>query len=93
MSILQTVLIYVGIPLAIYLVIAGLSFLGKPLPGKKPEHFELGAQWTEPPVLWSAMDEVTGSGHHDTHEASHGNHAAIDSAEADLIGGRASGKF
>ncbi|WP_330182710.1 hypothetical protein OHB26_03040 [Nocardia sp. NBC_01503] len=93
MSILQTVLIYVGIPLAIYLVIAGLSFLGKPLPGKKPDHFELGAEWTQPPVLWSATDEVTGSGHHDNAESSHGNHAAIESAAADLIGGRASGKF
>ncbi|WP_067828818.1 aa3-type cytochrome oxidase subunit CtaJ [Nocardia inohanensis] len=92
MSILQTVLIYVGIPLAIYLVIAGLSFLGKPLPGKKPAHFALGQQWTEPPVLWSATDEVTGSGHHGA-DSSHGNHAAIESAQADLIGGRASGKF
>ncbi|MBF6133123.1 hypothetical protein IU501_08930 [Nocardia otitidiscaviarum] len=92
MSILQTVLIFVGIPLAIYLVIAGLSFLGKPLPGKKPEHFELGDTWTQGPVLWSATDEVTGAGHHDTAE-SHGNHAAIESADADLIGGRASGKF
>lgn len=92
MSILQTVLIYVGIPLAIYLVIAGLSFLSKPLPGKKPEHFALGDKWTQPPVLWSATDEVTGNGHHDIAEA-HGNHAAIESATADLIGGRASGKF
>ncbi|NNH74361.1 hypothetical protein HLB23_31695 [Nocardia uniformis] len=92
MSILQTVLIYVGIPLAIYLVIAGLSFLSKPLPGQKPKHFALGDKWTQPPVLWSATDEVTGSGHHDIAEA-HGNHAAIESAEADLIGGRASGKF
>ncbi|WP_067538982.1 aa3-type cytochrome oxidase subunit CtaJ [Nocardia crassostreae] len=93
MSILQTVLIYVGIPVAIYLVIAGLSYLGKPLPGKKPDHYELGQQWTQPPVLWSATDEVTGAGHHDVAESSHGNHAAIESAEADLIGGRASGKF
>ncbi|MGW4243249.1 aa3-type cytochrome oxidase subunit CtaJ [Nocardia sp. NPDC004722] len=92
MSILQTVLIYVGIPVAIYLVIAGLSFLGKPLPGKRPDHYELGDQWTQPPVLWSATDEVTGSGHHDTAD-SHGSHAAIESAPAELIGGRASGKF
>ncbi|MET9487888.1 MULTISPECIES: aa3-type cytochrome oxidase subunit CtaJ [unclassified Nocardia] len=92
MSILQTVLIYVGIPVAIYLVIAGLSFLGSPLPGKKPDHYELGAKWTQPPVLWSATDEVTGAGHHDA-ESAHGNHAAIESAAADLIGGRASGKF
>lgn len=91
MSILETVLIFVGIPLVIYGVIAGLSFLGKPLAGEKPAHYDLGQQWTAAPVLWSATDEVTGSGHHDS--GSHGSHAAIESADADLIGGRASGKF
>ncbi|MFI5778733.1 hypothetical protein [Nocardia sp. NPDC051570] len=91
MSILETVLIFVGIPLVIYAVIAGLSFLGKPLPGEKPVHYNLGDKWTADPVLWSATDEVTGSGHHA--ESSHGDHAAIESAQADLIGGRASGKF
>lgn len=91
MSILETVLIFVGIPLVIYAAIAGLSYLGKPLPGEKPVHFELGQKWTQPPVLWSATDEVTGHGHHDA--APHGNHAAIESAQGELIGGRASGKF
>ncbi|MET7767272.1 hypothetical protein [Nocardia sp. NPDC005366] len=91
MSILETVLIFVGIPLVIYGAIAGLSYLGKPLAGDKPAHFDLGQKWTQPPVLWSATDEVTGHGHHT--EASHGGHAAIEAAEADLIGGRASGKF
>ncbi|MFI9504959.1 hypothetical protein [Nocardia sp. NPDC052566] len=93
MTILETVLIFVGIPVVIYGVIAGLSFLGKPLAGEKPAHFDLGQQWTAPSVLWSATDEVTVSGHHDTAESSHGSHAAIESAKADLIGGRASGKF
>ncbi|WP_067999055.1 aa3-type cytochrome oxidase subunit CtaJ [Nocardia pseudobrasiliensis] len=92
MSILETVLIFVGIPLVIYAVIAGLSFLGKPLPGEKPVHYSLPDTWTADPVLWSATDEVTGSGHHHA-ESSHGDHAAIESARADLIGGRASGKF
>ncbi|TQM25532.1 hypothetical protein [Nocardia bhagyanarayanae] len=92
MSILETVLIFVGIPLVIYAAIAGLSFLGKPLPGEKPVHFELGQKWTAAPVLWSATDEVTGHGHHDTAQ-SHGSHAAIESAQVELIGGRASGKF
>ncbi len=84
-SILETVLIFVGIPLVIYAVIAGLSFLGKPLPGEKPVHYSLPDTWTADPVLWSATDEVTARGHD--------NHAAIESAQADLIGGRASGKF
>ncbi|RJO70127.1 hypothetical protein D5S18_27980 [Nocardia panacis] len=90
MSILETVLIFAGIPLVVYGVIAGLSFLGKPLAGAKPTHYDLGQKWTAAPVLWSATDEVTGSGHHDV---SHGSHAAIESAAAELIGGRASGKF
>lgn len=92
MSILETVLIFLGIPLVIYGAIAGLSFLGKPLPGEKPVHFDLGQKWTQPAVLWSATDEVTGSGHH-TAESSHGHHAAIESTAVELIGGRASGKF
>lgn len=90
MSILETVLIFLGIPLVIYAAIAGLSYLGKPLPGEKPVHFELGQKWTHEPVLWSATDEVIGSGHHDV--APHGSHAAIESSQ-ELIGGRASGKF
>ncbi|MCM6777674.1 hypothetical protein NDR87_29540 [Nocardia sp. CDC159] len=92
MSILETVLIFVGIPLVIYAVIAGLSYLGKPLPGEKPVHYNLGDKWTADPVLWSATDEVTGSGHGHADPA-HGSHAAIESARVDLIGGRASGKF
>ncbi len=91
-SILETVLIFVGIPLVIYAVIAGLSYLGKPLPGEKPVHFNLGDKWTADPVLWSATDEVTKFGH-DISAGSHGSHAAIESAASELIGGRASGKF
>lgn len=92
MSILETVLIFLGIPLVIYAVIAGLSFLGKPLPGEKPVHYDLGKKWTAEPVLWSATDEVTTFGH-GVAESSHGHHAAIESTGADLIGGRASGNF
>ncbi|WP_280234548.1 aa3-type cytochrome oxidase subunit CtaJ [Nocardia cyriacigeorgica] len=91
MSILETVLIFVGIPLVIYGVIAGLSFLGKPLPGEKPVHYDLSKKWTSEPVLWSATDEVTVYGHHIAE--SHGEHAAIETADAELIGGRASGRF
>nr|WP_198428463.1 hypothetical protein [Nocardia bovistercoris] len=81
-------MIFGGIPLVVYGAIAGLSYLGKPFAGEKPTHFDLGQKWTQPPVLWSATDEVIGHGHHGGD--GHGGHAAI---EADLIGGRASGKF
>ncbi|GAB2675910.1 aa3-type cytochrome oxidase subunit CtaJ [Nocardia goodfellowii] len=104
MSILETVLIFVGIPLVIYAAIAGLSYLGKPLAGEKPAHFDLGQKWTQPPVLWSATDEVTGHSHHPVPtphvgstdydpQESHGTHAAIESTGVELIGGRASGRF
>lgn len=92
MSILETVLIFGGIPLVVYGAIAGLSYLGKPFAGDKPAHFDLGQKWTQPPVLWSATDEVTGHGHHSS-GASHDEHAALEAPAADLIGGRASGKF
>ncbi|MFD6161496.1 hypothetical protein ACFWF7_08730 [Nocardia sp. NPDC060256] len=92
MSILETVLVFLGIPLVIYGAIAGLTYLGKPLAGSKPAHYDLGQQWTSEPVLWSATDEVTSTGHHSA-ESSHGHHAAIEAPKAELIGGRASGKF
>ncbi|WP_028478687.1 hypothetical protein [Nocardia sp. CNY236] len=91
MSILETVLIFVGIPLVIYGVIAGLSFLGKPLPGEKPVHFALGQKWTQPPVLWTATDEVTIPGHPIAETSP--QRAAIESTQVELIGGRASGRF
>ncbi|GAA5069129.1 aa3-type cytochrome oxidase subunit CtaJ [Nocardia callitridis] len=94
MSILETVLIYAGIPLVIYGALAGLSYLGKPLPGTKPAHFDLGQRWTQQPVLWSATDEVTAAaGHHEVAHTSHPRHEAIGASQSELIGGRASGKF
>ncbi|MFI6999031.1 hypothetical protein [Nocardia sp. NPDC050175] len=92
MSILETVLVFLGIPLVIYGAIAGLTYLGKPLAGTKPAHYDLSQEWTSAPVLWSATDEVTSTGHHSA-ESSHGHHAAIEATKAELIGGRASGKF
>ncbi len=82
MSLLETVLLFVALPAGIYLIIAGLSFLGKPNAGTAPKHFNLGDEWTRKPVLWSATDEVIGHGHH-----GHGAHEL----SADVIGGRASG--
>ncbi|NLU83999.1 hypothetical protein [Rhodococcus sp. HNM0569] len=86
MSILETVLIYVGIPLLITAVIAGLSFTGRKTAGPVPKPYRLTQSWTHAPVLWSAVDEPV------TH-AHHGGHHAVDAAPADLIGGSASGKW
>ncbi|MBJ8346765.1 hypothetical protein [Antrihabitans sp. YC2-6] len=84
MSILETSLIYVGIPAVVTAIIASACFLlSRPIAGTHPAHFSLGDRWTREPVLWSATDEVTTHGHH-------GHSAGM--AE-DLIGGSAHGKW
>lgn len=87
MSILETTLIFVGIPVVITAIIAGLSYLAKPLAGETPAHYSLDKEWTHKPVLWSAVDEVT------TRPGHHSGHAAIEAGSADLIGGSASGRW
>lgn len=84
MSILETTLIFGGIPLLVYVIIAFLSFLGKADAGTHPKHYDLGQPWTHEPVLWSATGETIGHGRHDAH--------AIESG-ADLIGGAANGRW
>ncbi|WP_070378998.1 aa3-type cytochrome oxidase subunit CtaJ [Rhodococcus sp. WMMA185] len=86
MSILETVLIFVGLPALISVFFAATAFVGKRTSGAVPPPFRLGEEWTHAPVLWSAVDEVTTHGHHDGH-----HEAPADSA--DLIGGSASGKW
>lgn len=86
-SILEVVLIYVGIPALITAFFAGASFLGKKTPGPVPPAFHLGEPWDHAPILWSAVDEVTVRGGH------HGSAHAIEAGSADLIGGTASGKW
>lgn len=85
MSILETLLIFGGIPLAIYLILAFLSTRGKPYAGTAPKHYDLRGQWTHEPVLWSAVDEVTTHAHH--------GHRELTAAPRDMIGGSASGKW
>jgi hypothetical protein len=83
-SILETVLVFVGIPVVVTAVIAGLSYLGKPYAGKRLPHYQLGEEWTHQPVLWTAVDEVTLPAHAAAHHAD---------APAELIGGRAHGAW
>ena len=86
-SILETTLIFVGIPVVVIAVIAGLCYPAKRDPSPKPPRYTLDKKWTHEPVLWSAVDEVT------TRPGHHGGHAAIEAGSADLIGGSASGRW
>ncbi|QNG18345.1 hypothetical protein G4H71_02015 [Rhodococcus triatomae] len=85
MSILETALVFVAIPLAIVVLLGLGSVFGKKTIGPVPPAFHLGEKWDYPPVVWSAVDEVTTHGHHGTH------HVVNDPAE--LIGGTANGKW
>lgn len=84
-SILETTLIFVGIPLLVVLILAGMGRIGPKYTAPDPAEYKLGDKWEHEPVLWSAVDEVTGHGHH-------GGHGHAGSA-TELIGGTASGKW
>ncbi|MDH6678382.1 hypothetical protein M2284_002585 [Rhodococcus sp. LBL1] len=83
MSILETVLIFVGIPVLVIAVLGLLTITVRRSPNALPAEYRLGERWTYGPVLWSATDEVTTHSHHSAHAAT----------GADLIGGSASGKW
>ncbi|UYP20426.1 hypothetical protein OED52_07865 [Rhodococcus sp. Z13] len=88
MSILETTLIFVGIPLLTIVVLGGLAFVQSkyagPIPSDHP--YTLDRKWEYGPLLWTATDEST----HPWKYPHHG-HAVATSAE--LIGGTASGKW
>lgn len=88
MSILETTLIFVGIPLLIVVVFGGLSYVLSKYPGPVPADnpYTLDQKWEHQPLLWTATDEST-----HPWKYSHHGHAAAPSAE--LIGGTASGKW
>ncbi|BBX97256.1 hypothetical protein MLAC_25500 [Mycobacterium lacus] len=81
MSILQIHLLFVGIPLLVVAVLAGLIFSRK---GPHPATYQLSEPWTHPPILWAATDEVVGDAH-----SGHGGHEASEFT----IGGGASGTW
>lgn len=89
MTIPETIGTLVGSVIVAHLIIAGLSALTKGRP-KRPV-YTLDQQWTGDALLWTATDEVVAGGGHGSGHAGHGGHAAIASAE--LIGGRASGRY
>ena len=83
MSILETLLIFGVIPVAIVGIIGALSYLADRQPGMNITPYKLSDKWTRQPILWSATDEVT----------PHGGHGDSHASNVDLIGGSASGKW
>lgn len=84
MSIVETVLTFVVIPVAVIAVVGVLSMMSKPL---KAAPYKMGDKWPYGPIWWSAVDEHGHGGHHGGHGSGHGH------AEATPIGGSASGTW
>lgn len=60
MSVVETVLVYVAIPLAIYGVVALLTLRDKVA---KAPRYRPGQAWEYPPVWWAGHPEGVGSEH------------------------------
>jgi hypothetical protein len=74
-SVAETLLVYVGIPLAVVLVIAALTFLPG---GRRRPRWKSGQPWAHDPVWFEPHPEATGLDAGVGHGAAHGDgHAAI----------------
>lgn len=77
MSVLLVHALFVGIPLLIVLILAGLIWSHK---GKHPATYKMSDPWTHEPILWAAVNERVGAGHGHGHDEF-------------KVGGGASGKW
>jgi hypothetical protein len=73
-SVAETLLVYVGIPLAVVLVIAALTFLPG---GRKRPRWKSGQPWAHEPVWFEPHPEATGVGHGDDTHGDGDGHAAL----------------
>ena len=81
MNILQVHALFVGVPLLLVLVLVALIWSQK---GPHPATYKMSEEWTHPPILWAAVDEVIGDPHGSGHRANTGEFT---------VGGGASGKW
>ena len=72
MTVVETLLVYVGIPLAIVLFFALLTM--RPGKGQKKLRYKSGQAWDHEPVWYEPHHGATG-GHGGGHGAGHGTHA------------------
>ncbi|WP_439951633.1 aa3-type cytochrome oxidase subunit CtaJ [Hoyosella altamirensis] len=82
---METILVFVVIPAAIYFLLGVIPMMKKPL---RPEPYQLGDPWPYGPVWWSAVDEH-GHGGHSGHSG-HSGHGHRPESGAHPIGGSAS---
>lgn len=70
MSILETIAIFVGIPVLAYAVISLVGINVARAGNKQVAEYRLGQEWTGAPILWTATDDVLHGDH-----SSHGRHS------------------
>lgn len=61
MSLTEIHLYFIGIPLALVVVLSLLIWRHK---GPHPTTYQMSEKWTHPPILWAATDEDVGRAHH-----------------------------
>jgi hypothetical protein len=74
-SVAEIHLYFIGIPL---LLVVTLSLLIWSRKGPHPATYKMSEKWTDPPILWAAIDEDVGGAHggHGTSEFSVGGGAS-----------------
>ncbi len=82
MSVWEIHLYFIGVPLALVILLSLLIWSRK---GPHPATYKLSEKWTHPPILWAATDEAVGNGH-----GAHGGHGH---GSEFTVGGGASGKW
>ena len=80
MTVAETLLVFVGIPLAIVVVLALLIFLPG---GRKRVRYKPGQPWNHPPVWYEPHPEHGGS---EGHELAHGAAAAVPGRSSVALG-------
>jgi hypothetical protein len=81
-SVVETILVFAGIPLAIILLFAVLTLL----PGRqKKARYKPGQQWEYPPVWWEP--HPTGGGHGGAHGGAHALPAGSAASAGGPLGG------
>ncbi len=78
MSLAEIHLYFIGIPLALVVVLSLLIWRHK---GPHAATYQMSEKWTHPPILWAATDEDVGH--------AHGGHGAAEFS----VGGGASGTW